>query len=104
MSPDIKMIAMGCKPDPTKFEITHIFWNCGQTIIQANYHGCLSFGGAKLMLLKGVHSKEDFETLDPHFLDEKYAVIGRFIPNELGWKLALAASREVDKQSIKIPL
>lgn len=93
---DIKMIAMGCKPDPYKFNITHIIWCNGNTIIQANYDGCLSFGGAKLMLLRGIHDIRDFETLDPHFLDEEYAVVGRFIPNKVGWKLAMACANELN--------
>jgi hypothetical protein len=88
MKSDIKMIAMGCKPDPYKFKITHIEHYNDNTIIKAVYEGCLTFGGDKLMLLKGWYCYDDFETLDPHFLDEKYAVIARFIPNEDGWKMA----------------
>lgn len=37
---------------------------------RAKYDGCLSFGGHKLMLLKGDWNHEDLKTLDPHFLDE----------------------------------
>ena len=106
------MIAMGCKPDPYKFEIINISWLCDCTIIEAKYDGCLSFNGHKLMLLKGDWNHEDFKTLDPHFLDEDYAVIGRFIPNKIGWKMAKASARTFYfdirvpklKQSIKTPL
>jgi len=88
MNSDIKMIAMGCKPDPYKFKITRVENYNGNTIIKAKYDGCLTFGGEKLMLLKGIHLATSLETLDPHFLDEDYAVIARFIPNEMGWKMA----------------
>jgi hypothetical protein len=92
MKSDIKMIAMGCKPDPYKFEIDELehVGNC--TIILANYEGCKTFDGNKLMLLRGIHNLMDFETLDPHFLDEEYAVVARFIPNEVGWKMARVAA------------
>lgn len=84
---DIKMIAMGCKPDPYKFEIIKLEHCAGNTIIEAKYEGCLSFNGHKLMLLAGLHNQEDIKTLDPHFM-EGYAVLARFIPNELGWRMA----------------
>jgi hypothetical protein len=96
MAPDIKMIAMGCKPDPHNFDIVTISHCNGNTIVEAKYHGCITFNGHKLMLLAGIHT--EFETLDPHFLDENYAVIGRFIPNKFGWSMARAASLEYAKQ------
>lgn len=92
MNADIKMIAMGCKPDPYKFQIVSLEHFCGHSIILANYDGCKTFGGNKLMLLRGLHKVEDFATLDPHFLDEEYAVVGRFIPTDLGMKMAKGAA------------
>lgn len=92
MGQDIKMIAMGCKPDPTKFEIVELEHCHACTIILAKYEGCKTFDGNKLILLDGIHNLMDFETLDPHFLDEEYAVIGRFIPNEKGWTMARASA------------
>ncbi len=79
---------MGAKPDPFKFEIKQIESVNGNTIILANYPGSLTFGGDKLMLLAGDHMARDFESLDPHFLDEDYAVVARFIPNHEGWRMA----------------
>jgi hypothetical protein len=95
MNSDIKMISMGCKPDPTKFEIIKLKQCYGCTIIEAKYDGCKTFNGHKLMLLKGYHNKEDLETLDPHFLDEDYAVVARFIPNDMGWRMAIECTFEV---------
>lgn len=83
---------MGAKPDPTKFEIKELEHWFGHTIILANYEGCLTFGGDKLMLLEGIHNPMDFETLDPHFLDDDYAVVARFIPTPHGWRMAKAAA------------
>lgn len=83
---DIKQIAMGCKPDPFKFTINHYEVVNGNTIIIANYGG-LTFNGNKLMVLRGIHSKEQ-ESLDPHFLNEDYPVVARFQPTEKGLELA----------------
>lgn len=85
-TPSLNMIAMGCKPDPYKFTIVKKQIVNGNAIVLANYDGCLSFSGNKLMLLKG--TPEVSNTLDPHFLDEKYPVIARFIPTEIGWQMA----------------
>lgn len=82
----LEKIAMGAKPDPYNFKIVKSSIINGNTIIMANYNGCLTFSGNKLMLLKG--TPQIGETLDPHFLDEEYAVVARFIPNDIGWKLA----------------
>lgn len=98
MNTNIKQIAMGCKPNPFDYHIVKIEWVAGHTIVLANYHGCTSFGGNKLMLIRGSIPNEYTENLgnadnkelplDPHFLNEEYPVIARFIPNEEGWKMA----------------
>lgn len=81
----LNQVAMGCKPDPTKFTIKTLEHWYGNTIVVANYGG-LTFGGDKLIVLDGIHTK--FETLDPHFLNEDHPVIARFQPNAQGYKLA----------------
>ena len=82
---NIHQVAMGCKPDPTNFKIQSIKVVNGNTIVVANYGGA-TFNGDKLMVLRGVY--EEFDTLDPHFLNEDYPVVARFIPTEEGMKLA----------------
>ena len=82
----LEKIAMGAKPDPYNFKIVSREVVCGNTIIVANYPGSLTFGGDKMMLLRG--TPDVGATLDPHFLDEEYAVVARFIPNETGLALA----------------
>ena len=84
MSPTIEKIAMGCKPDPNNYTVTHEEVINGNTIIMANYGGD-TFGGEKLMVLWGIHLNR--KTLDPHFM-EGHPVIARFIPTEEGWELA----------------
>lgn len=80
----VEKIAMGCKPDPYKYEIEQIEYVNGNTIIQANYGGN-TFGGSKLMVLEGVHEQRD--SLDPHFIED-HPVIARFQPTKWGWELA----------------
>ncbi len=84
-SMNINQVAMGCKPDPTKFKIVSTKIVNGNTIVMANYGGA-TFGGNKLIVLKGEHYI--FDTLDPHFLNEDYPVFARFIPTEEGLRLA----------------
>lgn len=93
MRKDIKMIAMGCKPDPNNFTIKDIKLVCGNTIILAQYHGCKCFDGDKLLLLRGNWNLDQLTTLDPHFLDDNYPVIARFIPTKLGMRMAKAAAQ-----------
>lgn len=82
---NINQIAMGAKPDPYKFQINHLEICGGNTIVIANYGGA-TFGGNKLMVLKGIYT--NFETLDPHFLNEEYPVFARFQPTEEGLRYA----------------
>lgn len=92
--PDIRQIALGCKPDPFNFTIETVEHINGNTIVLATFHGCESFGGHKLILLHGEWN--EFKTLDPHFLNEEYPVIARFIPNQRGWRMARASAMRTD--------
>jgi hypothetical protein len=91
---NINQIAMGAKPDPFKFTIIWKEIVNGNTIIVANYHGCLTFGGNKLMVLRGTPNIET--CLDPHFLNEDYPVIARFPPTAEGRKLALLVCNNIE--------
>lgn len=82
---NINQVAMGCKPDPFSFKIKKIEHVSGNTIVIANYGG-KTFGGDKLMVLRGIHC--EFNSLDPHLLNEQYPVFARFQPNEEGLELA----------------
>lgn len=94
MKSDIKMVAMGCKPNPHDFTVKRLELICGNTIVIAQYHGCVTFDGDKLLLLRGNWNLDQLLTsLDPHFLNKDYAVVGRFVPTKEGLKMARAAAR-----------
>ena len=86
MKVEIQKIAMGCKPDPYKFTILERHVINTHTIILAQYEGCLSFGGNKLRLCRGI-IQPDIETLDPHFI-EGHHIVARFEPTPEGMRLA----------------
>lgn len=87
---------MGCKPDPFKFTVTHSEAVNGNTIIIANYGGA-TFNGDKLMVLRGVFDVHNLKSLDPHFLDEDYAVVARFVPTDEGLKLAKLCAENINQ-------
>ncbi len=91
---NINQVAMGCKPDPSNFKIVKLehIGNC--TIVCANYGG-LTFGGDKLMVLRGHYNQKELCTLDPHFLNAQYPVFARFQPTEEGFHLARLVAMEV---------
>lgn len=93
----INQIAMGCKPDPFNFIIEKIEHINGNTIVLANYGG-ETFGGKKLMVLRGIWTS--FDVLDPHFLNEKHPVVARFIPTDEGFALAREAAANLRKIQI----
>ena len=97
---NINQVAMGCKPDPFKFEIKHIEHENGNTIIVANYGGA-TFGGNKLMVLRGVHLREEITCLDPHFLNLKHPVVARFIPTKLGLAIARTVCSYLSENDIE---
>jgi hypothetical protein len=98
---NINQVAMGCKPDPLKFEIKHIEYENGNTIIVANYGGS-TFNGNKLMVLKGIH--ENITCLDPHFLNADYPVVARFIPTKRGLAMARDICWSISQDDIEDPL
>ena len=90
----IEKIAMGCKPDPFKFTVIHSEIVNDNTIIIANYGG-QTFNGNKLMVLRGVFDVANLTSLDPHFLDEDYAVVARFVPTDEGLELARLCASQI---------
>jgi hypothetical protein len=88
----VERIGMGTKPDPYKFEIVEICHVNGNTIITAKYHGCTTFNGHKLMVLRGIHNH--FLTLDPHFFED-HPVVARFVPTVEGFNLAKIVAQNI---------
>lgn len=79
-------------PKPHLFTIKNLENVNGNTIALVNYPNCTTFNGDKLLLIRGFYNKGNFKILDPHFLDDKHIVIGRFIPTKEGWKMARVAA------------
>jgi hypothetical protein len=84
----------GVNPDPHKFKIIWMKICYGNTIMMVHYPNCITFGGNKLLLLRGIHS-EKISKLDPHFLNEEHPVIARFLPTKEGEILAKAAAASI---------
>jgi hypothetical protein len=57
------------------------------SIVEAEYTGCTTFNGRKLMILK-TDKKIGSKPLDPHLLGKEHPVIARFEPNTNGRRLA----------------
>lgn len=89
----VEKIMGGAKPDPFKFKIIRSEVSHNSTIILAEYEGCATYNGHKLMLLRGVHT--DRQTLDPHFL-EGHPVVARFAPTKVGYTMAVVCSTLLD--------
>ena len=94
----IEKIMAGAKTDATKFEIAfYEISTTGNTILEVIYEGCKTYGGCKLMVLRGNdHLRR--KTLDPHFL-EGHPVVARFAPTEEGWRLARICAAAIEQSN-----
>lgn len=82
-------------PDPKNFIIKELH-QCGDNlIILANYPGCTTFNGDKILVLRETHVDDYVEELDPHF-SEDGKVIARFIPTEEGMEMAMKLVSQLD--------
>lgn len=75
-------------PDPRKFTLIEQRKIGKYTIAEVKYHGCTTFDGHKLLLIKGTFD-EFPKILDPHLLGANHPVKARFEPNIIGWNLAI---------------
>lgn len=73
-------------PNPFKFIILDEKIVNKKSILLVKYKGCTTFGGKKLLLLKGKWKGGNH--LDPHLLNKNHIVAARFEPNKIGWKMA----------------
>lgn len=73
-------------PDPKRFSVMASEVVNGHAILLVNYPNCTTFGGNKLLLLRG--KKYNKNKLDPHLLGNNHCVMARFEPNKQGYKLA----------------
>jgi hypothetical protein len=62
--------------------------------MKVNYPNCTTFGGDKLLLLRGIWPMT-MHKLDPHFFEGDHPVIARFKPDAAGEKLADICARSL---------
>jgi len=89
MNTTIEKIGMGTKPDPFNYTIESWGENEHGTLIEVKYHGCKTFDGIKILLVKGlgINTIKKRKTLDPHFFED-HPIMARFAPTKEGRKLA----------------
>ena len=81
-------------PNPNKFrfEIVKEVVRNNTVLVIARYEDCTSYGGLKLLVYDDYEMykfmKEIKKELDPHFLDDKFGPIARFVPTAKGKILA----------------
>jgi len=89
-----EIIDYGVNPDPRNFKVIWATAVNGNTIMMVNYPNCTTFGGNKLLLLRGVWPTT-MSKLDPHFLEGDHPVVARFLPNKEGIKLAIITAHSL---------
>jgi len=78
-------------PDPNQFKVLKIETHGQYQIVEVRYHGCTTFNGRKLLLMR---LTEIGKTLDPHLLGDGHPVIARFEPNKIGWEMARRSAQQ----------
>lgn len=73
-------------PSPYAWELLDYRQYNNAYVLKVLYTGCTNFEGVKIMVFKGTYSHK--ACLDPHFSEEVYSPLARFIPTEEGWVLA----------------
>jgi hypothetical protein len=93
---DKSVHSMGRTPNPLQYEIVKDIIVNDFLIIMVVYPNCTNFEGKKILVFKGItlEKLKEQKLLDPHFSDSKKYVhpIARFVPNEMGWKMAVQLS------------
>lgn len=82
-------------PDPKVFIVERIEHKNmgGHLVTQVRYPNCQNYEGRKILVFCGMTLEQlvNLDILDPHFSSEKpeLSPIARFVPTELGWKMAI---------------
>ena len=85
--------APNSNPDPNKFFILREKAIKNFLILEVHYPNCTNFEGRKIMVFLGFKNSTDLlkaknSKLDPHFSEDLFSPVARFMPTELGWKSA----------------
>ncbi len=82
-------------PDPSNFLVESIEHKGmgNHIVVQVRYPNCKNYEGRKILVFNWMTLGQltNLDILDPHFSSEKpeLSPIARFIPTELGWKMAV---------------
>ncbi len=78
-------------PDPMRFDLLVVkqIGNC--VIVKIHYPDCINFGGNKICVFMGVTVDEirSATEIDPHFAEDGFAPIARFMPTIDGYDMAV---------------
>ncbi len=88
-------VSAGCSappnPNPKVFKVEHCHQNGPLCVVYAQYSGCTTYGGNKVLVLEATEEEvAQASTLDPHFLGEKMSPIARFPGDPGGYAQAIA--------------
>jgi hypothetical protein len=89
-------------PNPCNFSILYTYESLlvDLCIVMAKYHGCTTFDGKKLMLVKGRKKEiEKMTMLDPHLLGNGHVVVARFEPNDEGIEMIVALLKLMEESA-----
>lgn len=81
-------------PNPNKFRWTKEAQQThsnGWTVVLIRYHDCTNYEGLKLLVYDNAGkfmTLEKLGSIDPHFDNQSYSPIARFVPTAKGWDLA----------------
>ena len=83
------------QPDPARFTVEAVFQCPHAHAIKVRYHGCTTYEGLKIMVLRGTFNPHAVRR-DPHFADSPESPIARFQPTQAGWVMAMRTAAQYD--------
>jgi hypothetical protein len=90
-------------PNAERFDIIKREVHNNATIILVKYHGCTTFNGSKLLLLRGEFDENKIIVrLDPHLLGNNHPVVARFEPTQIGLSMARSAAKHLSIDQLKV--
>jgi hypothetical protein len=78
-------------PNPANFSILKFEMVGEFLILFVRYPDCTNFEGRKILVFEDISADDLFDQkrLDPHFCEECFSPIARFVPTQHGWDLAM---------------
>jgi hypothetical protein len=84
-------------PNPKNYEILSSVTVGEFLILTVRYPECTNYEGKKVLMFCGL-SREELEhrkQIDPHFSKTMYSPIARFVPTDMGIRMALKLAKEL---------